>query len=124
MPEWTNGWTFTDDAIGHIPKRDFRCKTRVLNDKTGKSEFCDTPMFIRHSTVGTKKGWKMGVNIVTYKCPACDWFTTFEVRRPREEIEKILEHREGKSMLIPQDMWLTHTEAKLIKRKLKDLGYV
>jgi hypothetical protein len=66
----------------------------------------------------------IGINQVCYKCPVCDWFITFEVRRPREEIEKILEHREGNKKLIPLDMWLTHEEEELIKSKLESLGYV
>jgi hypothetical protein len=81
-------------------------------------------MFMRHSTVGIKENWKIGVNQVAYKCPMCDWFITFEVRRPKKEIDKILEYRKGKKKLIPLDMWLNHEEEELIKSKLESLGYV
>ena len=81
-------------------------------------------MFMRHSTVGLMPSSGEGVNQVAYKCPKCDWFILFEVRRPVEEIKKILERRGGKSRLIPLDMWTTHDESELIKEKLESLGYV
>ncbi len=111
IPTTTNGWTFTDDEIGHLPKFPIKCR------------ICDTAMFMRHSSVGHKEGWDVAVNQICYKCPVCDWFITFEVRRPIEEIDAILEHRGGKQRLVPLDMWLTHEEEELIREKLESLGY-
>ena len=118
------GWTPTGDELGHLPKFDIRCRTRKLNPETGNVEDCDTPMFMRHSTVGIRDDFDVGINIICYKCPACDWFITFEVRRPKEEIKGILDMRSGKKKLIPKDMWLTHDEEELIRQKLEVLGYV
>ena len=112
IPKKTMAWEFTDDAVGHLPKFEIKCK------------ICDTPMFMRHSIVGLDNALSEAVNLIAYKCPACDWFIRFEVNRPKEEIEKILEHRGGKQKLIPTDMWVKQSDAEIIEQKLRDLGYV
>lgn len=106
------GWMPTGDELGHLPNFDIKCR------------ICDTPMFMRGTTVGIRDDFDVGINIICYKCPRCDWFITFEVRRPKDEIEGILKMRGGNKKLIPKDMWLTHEEEELIKQKLESLGYV
>ncbi len=109
----TVGWKRTNDIIGHTPKFKITCR------------ICESPMFMRHSTVGFREGMDAGINQIAYKCPVCDWFITFEVRDDPKYITKVgMEYRQGQKKLIPTDMWLEDDETGIIKEKLESLGYV
>jgi hypothetical protein len=82
-------------------------------------------MFMRHSTLGIREDFDVGLNIVAYKCPMCDWFILFEVRDDKDYIMKVFEKYRGEEKkLIPVDMWLSDDETGIIEQKLADLGYV
>ena len=82
-------------------------------------------MFMRWTSLGIREDFDMGLNLVAYKCPMCDWFITFEVRDDKEYIVKVFEkYRNEEKKLIPVDMWLDKDETRIIEQKLADLGYV
>ena len=82
-------------------------------------------MFMRWTSLGIREDFDIGLNLVAYKCPICDWFITFEVRDDKDYIMKVFEkYRNEEKKLIPMDMWLEDDETGKIKEKLESLGYV
>jgi len=62
---------------------------------------------------------------VSYKCPVCDWLSTFVVPVPQEYFDITLELRGGEALYYPPlDDWGKDADYDLVKEKLESLGYV
>ena len=115
----SKAWKRTYNIEGHEPKFKIRCFRCKMEDGL------DMPMALRHSkiTVAGEASRTVGMNTMSYKCPACDWFISFMVMDDMEYMKDILENkRGGNKFLVPTvDDW--SEESDLIKEKLEALGY-
>jgi len=132
-------WELRDDIQGVYPLFPMTCKMCGRKDE----------MFLRHSKMHIIRRDKMikKINLpfskgkqlrlyqpatktaqtpafrVSYKCPECDWLSTFVVPVPEDYFKKILDLRGGAPLYYPPlDKW--ESEDELIQRKLESLGYV
>ena len=62
---------------------------------------------------------------ISYKCPVCDWLSTFVCPVPQDYFDKILELRGGEALYYPPlEDWGKDADFDLVKEKLESLGYV
>jgi len=112
----TPRWDRTEDAQGHSPKFNIRCF------------HCDMPMTLRHSVIADTKtilalDEDTDVNVMSYKCPRCAWFTRFNVVDKKRYLKKVIKkYRKNHIKFIPTcDDW--SNESNEIKKQLSALGY-
>jgi hypothetical protein len=108
------GEMFLRHSKMHIIRRDKLIKKIKLPFSKGKQLRLYQPATATNQTSAFR---------ISYKCPECDWLSTFVVPVPDDYFKKILDMRGGEPLYYPPlDKW--ESDDELIQRKLESLGYV